>query len=176
MFIFALTLISGTYTQAANVGVAYNEEATRVTYQHLYRSDISKFYINSDINNLDTTKVSNVTRLVAHGGLDSLHLSAMGTFSNGYNATMVGIGYDYLDKQLLGFDVGKRNNGDTAVFVYWGIGNRFAVSDGFMDTDGKTYIMRGNLLYLISKTIQAGYEVEIRNDIPIHSFRVKVGF
>lgn len=159
---------------ADNVGVAYNEDTSRITYQNLNRSDWYKFYINADINNPDTGRVSTATRMVGHVGNEVVHVSGMGTFAKGYNATMLGLGIDLFDKQLLGVDVGMRNDGDNGLFAYWGVGKWGFSSDGFVDTNGKTYLARGSLLYGVAKKVRVGYEAEARGVNLMHSLRIKV--
>lgn len=160
--------------QADNIGIAHNDDVSRITYQSLTREDTHKFYINADIVNADTDRTKVATRLLGHIELSGFHVSAMGTFATGYNQTLVGVGYDFLDTQLLGFDVGRRRDGDNALFGYWGVGNKHFSSDGFIDTNAKTYSGRGNILYNVNKTLKVGYELGVINDMPLHSLRFKV--
>lgn len=169
-----VAMLASPVIYADNVGVAYNEETSRVTYQNLNRSDWYKFYINADVVQPDTSNVTTATRMVGHVGNEVVHVAGMGTFAKGYNATMVGLGVDLLDKQLLGVDVGMRNDGDKGLFAYWGVGRWGFSSDGFVDTNGKTYLARGNLLYGVAKKLRVGYEAEARGTDVMHSLRIKV--
>lgn len=159
--LIAALLLTPAVALSAQFGVALTDEQKRINMQSLKRTDNYKLYYNLDIYDPqkgNDTRVS--TRLLGHYGNKYVHMSVRGTYATGYEETRAGVGFDLLDKQLLGVDMLFKQEESTAFLGYWGLAHNKVMSDGFVDYKEGDYSGRANLMYNVYKKFDAGYEYQ----------------
>jgi hypothetical protein len=169
--IFAAAVVMAAFgVQAGSVALVCGEEC-RGNVQVLDRKGSDKVYIN-----LDMKDNKHSGKVVLHKEFGIGHLGLIGTFSNGYRHAVYGVGYDFLDKGLLGLDVGIGSNGKSTLFGYWGIPlyGRFT-SDGFVQVNDTNWTGRGNLMYNLRATA-VGYELTGSNGSYVHEAKFRWSF
>jgi len=173
--LIAALLLTPSIALSAQFGVALTDDQKRINMQSLNRTDTYKLYYNLDIYDAQESADTRVaTRLLGHYGNKNVHFSARGTYAYKYEDTRVGVGFDLLDKQLLGVDMLFKQDDTTAFFGYWALNHNKFMSDGFVDYKAGDYSGRANLMYNVYKKFDVGYELQYgKRDYHFARFRFR---